>query len=292
MINLPDIEYRNRKKKEILENNREIQHTVIGKSILSKDIDCFKIGEGKINVLAVGAHHSLEYISSLALYNFLDFLSENFTRPRTYKGISLDFLLKFASFHIIPTLNPDGVQLHLHGVEKSPLSARQIRLNGGEDFSEWQSNARGVDLNHNYDYDFAEYKKIESLNNISQGKTRFSGEYPESEPETRSLANFVRILNPDVALSFHTQGREIFSAPKTDRVERISRALSALTGYKPSLCQGFAAYGGFCDYTGYVLGIPSFTVELGEGKNPLPLTMLDSITETVKTVLTAIPALL
>ena len=31
-----------------------------------------------------------------------------------------------------------------------------------DDFSHWQANARGVDLNHNYDSGFYEYKKIES----------------------------------------------------------------------------------------------------------------------------------
>ena len=168
----------------------------------------------------------------------------------------------------------------LSGARNNPLRERQIRMNGGEDFSDWQANARGVDLNHNYAFRFFEYKKIEADENILPGKTRFSGEYPESEPEVRALANLVRVIHPRLILSFHSQGEEVFFRPRDKRkVLRIAQSAAELLGYSLSRPEGLADYGGLSDYAGEILGIPSLTVEVGKGKNPLPESQLSAISE-------------
>mgnify|MGYP001540708298 CR=1 FL=1 len=65
-------------------------------------------------------------------------------------------------------LNPDGVDLHIGGMwEHFPLRERVLIMNGGSsDFESWQSNARGVDLNHNYNALFKEYKTLERERHI------------------------------------------------------------------------------------------------------------------------------
>ena len=289
---LPDEKYRNDKKQSYLSSDRKIEYVKIGKSILSKDIDGYKIGSGKRLILVVGAHHALEYITSQALYDFIDFITDKSTRPRTLYGISLDFLLNRFAFFIVPMLNVDGVEMHFHGASDSPLRERVIRLNGGGDFSTWQSNARGVDLNHNYDFGFLQYKQIEYENGILAGKTRYSGEYVESEPECRALANLTRIVAPSAIISLHSQGKEIFYSPKNEYTERIAKRLAKELAYTVKIPEGLASYGGFCDYTGGVLGIPSFTLEVGEGKNPLPERQLKSVSETVRRALITLPSYL
>ncbi len=266
---------------------------VIAKSILGKDIWGYKIGYGKRIILAVGAHHALEYITAAAMYEFLSNIEKEFARGATCYGINTRFLLQKFTFWIVPCLNPDGVGLHLFGTEGNPLSSRQIKMNGGgEIFSEWQSNARGVDLNHNYNYGFYEYKLFERIHAIEPGKTKYSGEYPESEPETSALASLVRMIMPSAVISFHTQGREIFFAPDTPKLRRISQRFAKAIGYMAAYPTDSAMYGGLCDYTGYVLDIPSFTVELGKGKNPLPYSDLPLISETVKKCLILLPTYL
>ncbi len=245
--------------------------TVIARSILGRDIDCYRLGSGARNIAIVGAHHGMEYISGAVAYDLIDFLAEKSTRGLTCYGVNVEILLQMFTFWIIPCLNPDGVQLCTEGITKTPLYDRQVRMNGGSlDFSTWQANARGVDLNHNYAEGFFAYKAIEREENISAGKTRFSGEYPESEPEARGMANFIRTVMPTAVVSFHTQGGEIFSSPKDARTARIAGKLADAVGYKSAYPTSHAAYGGLCDYTGAQLRIPSFTVELGRGKNPLP----------------------
>ena len=263
---------------------------IIGRSILGRDIHYYKIGTGKKSIVAVGAHHGMEYITSTALYDFLDYICENATRGSVFCGVNLEFLLQRFTFWVIPCLNPDGVELCLHGIEKTPLYERQLRMNlSSTDFSRWQANARGVDLNHNYDAGFNEYKHVEEQNRILPGRTRYSGEYPESEPETKSLAGFIRALGPVAVISLHTQGEEIFFKPESDYVKRICERLAGRIGYEVSSPEGSARYGGLSDYTGDVLGIPSFTLELGRGENPLPSTSLQGICDTVRKFLVILP---
>ena len=102
---------------------------IIGRSILGRDIDYYKIGEGRKNIIVVGAHHALEYMTSYAVYDFIDFIYEKLRERRNYKGINIEFLLKSFSYWLIPCLNPDGVTIHTEGLSGSPLDERIIRMN-------------------------------------------------------------------------------------------------------------------------------------------------------------------
>jgi g-D-glutamyl-meso-diaminopimelate peptidase len=235
----------------------------------------------------------MEYISSSALFCVIDNFLENLTRLRTCYGVDMVFLLQKFTFWFVPCLNPDGVDLAISDAFPSPLYERQVRMNGGLDFSEWQSNARGVDLNHNYDFRFWEYKKIEEEKRILPGKTRFSGEYPESEPETSALLRLVRIIKPELILSFHSQGEEVFYRPrKSKKAKKTAKSASEILGYTLSVPEGLAEFGGLSDYAGEVLGIPSLTVELGRGKNPLPKAQLPVISEKLTRLHAVLPTLL
>ena len=243
---------------------------IIGRSILGKDIDYYRIGTGKRHVVAVGAHCGTEYITASALYDFVGFLCEKAARGAVSGGINIPFLLQKFTYWIIPCLNPDGVDMNLCGIEKTPLYERQLRMNGGSaDFSAWQANARGVDLRYNYNCGFAAYKRREEEKHIQPGGAYYSGEYPESEPETKSLANLLRTLAPVATVSFHSPGAEISVSPKTEYARRVAERLASSVGYENSSAESVAACEGFSGYAGEMLGIPSFTVKLGRGENPL-----------------------
>lgn len=290
---MPDRNGRASAREEFIGKHPDKLCGILAKSILGKDIDYFKIGSGKRAVLAVGAHHGSEHITASALYDFLFYIAECSDTGASLSGINISFLLQKFTFFIIPCLNPDGVDMAISGISKTPLYDRQLKMNGGSlDFSLWQANARGVDLNHNYNAGFFEYKKMEASEGIIPGPTRYSGEFPESEPETKALASFVRTVAPEAVVSLHSQGGEIFSKPRGERVDKIAAALAKISGYKTALATGHAAYGGLSDYTGDVLGIPSFTVEVGTGENPIPRKQLFPICERVRKILVTLPTLL
>ena len=196
-------------------------------------------------------------------------------------------------------LNPDGVEYQIHGVkEDNPLYERLLSMNGqSECFTHWQANARGVDLNHNYDAGFWEYKKLEVENGIPQGApTRYSGSAPESEPETRALCDLIRFHNDLLGvMTLHTQGEEIYfqsggKIPKKSKA--IAAKLSALSGYHLSAAEGLASYGGLTDWCIQKLDLPAFTIECGKGENPLPYAMLSSIYVDLRQALFSFPTLL
>ena len=270
----------------------------IGTSILDRAIPILHIGTGKRRVLYVGAHHGMEWITSLILTQFLEELCEMIKSQSRICGIYPCDLLEGYTLSIIPMLNPDGVEYQIHGItEDNPLRDRLLEMNGGSlDFSSWQANARGVDLNHNYDAGFDEYKKLEKEQKIKKGApTRYSGECAESEPEVAALCNLMRFSAPwHGVMTLHTQGEEIFS-PTVKNGERgtvTARRLSQLTGYRLSRAEGLAAYGGMSDWCAEKLSTPSFTMECGRGKNPLPISQASSIYVTMRASLFLFPTIL
>ena len=252
--------------------------TELGNSILGKPIPVIAIGHGKRKALYVGAHHGMEWITSIVLLQFVSEFCDLLRKGVSIYRKNLSLLTEQYTVYVIPMLNPDGVDYQIHGVQaENPLYDRVRSMNGGScDFSKWQANARGVDLNHNYNAGFQEYKQIETKEKIPCGApTKYSGQEPESEPEVRALCNFIRFQKDmRLVLALHTQGEEIFCHPEEEVILRNFLALSrisALTGYKISEAEGTAAYGGLTDWCTLKEGVPAFTLECGKGVNPLPI---------------------
>ena len=272
--------------------------SVIGKSVLSKKIRMLSIGNGPRSYLYVGAHHGMEWITSAVLLGFAeDILLCRKDKHRECYGMDISRMLSEHKIYVIPMLNPDGVDYAIHGVQKSnPLYERLTRKFCAEDFSRWQSNARGVDLNHNYDAGFYEYKALERELGISEmAPTRFSGPYPESEPEVASLCRFIRSeISIRAVLTLHSQGEEIYYTSRARcpaQSERIAHLMSLFSSYTPSVPSGAAAHGGLTDWIIDELGIPSFTVECGKGQNPLPISDCEGIYSQLRRVLFTLPYL-
>ena len=155
----------------------------LGQTILGKTIYCVNIGDvsAEKELFYVAAHHATEWMTTLILLKFINEYCEYYRSAEKVFGISINKLFNERCIHIVPLLNADGVDLHLHGDGGCILRDRLRRMSGG-DYTGWQANARGVDLNHNYDAGFYEYKVLAGTKGIEAGRTRYCGEYPESEP--------------------------------------------------------------------------------------------------------------
>lgn len=261
-----------------VERYSQVSVTFIGDSILGKHIPMITLGDpgaGK-GVMYVGAHHGMEWITTVMLLRFVNEYGEYYKAGRQMYGVNMSYLARTRFIAVLPMLNPDGVDLQIGGIpEGCPIEDRLVRMNGGTDFTSWQANIRGVDLNHNYSAGFEEYKSVEREMGILGGAPgKYSGEYPESEPETAALCSYLR-YNDDVKmlLTLHTQGEEIFcgdgSAPGC---MKLGRMISRMTGYKLSRPEGTALYGGLTDWYVRDMAKPAFTLECGKGRNPLPIT--------------------
>lgn len=249
----------------------------IGKSIWGRELYYIRLGHGERKISYNGAHHGMEWITSAMLIKFAeDFLSA-LRDEKCLCGFSVEALCKKTSLYIIPMLNPDGVELSTSGLPEwlsEDEYDRLLQYNGSCDFTRWQANAGGVDLNHNYDAMWQQSKSMEKEYGVyGPGPTRFSGQAPLSEPESRALAEFTVKQNFDMVLAFHSQGKVIyqgFQGKEPPVSVKIANAFELISPYKLDTTEGIASYGGYKDWFVDKFRRPGFTIEVGEGVNPLP----------------------
>ncbi len=248
----------------------------IGNSVQGRKIYALFIGNMHCPVLLAGAFHPLEWLTESLLIKF----SETFCAELKFAG-ELRSALSKRGVIIVPCTNPDGVELLLSkGASAGAFKNFTDKISGG-DYSEWNANIRGVDLNHNFDAGHAILRKMEQRAGINGPATRrFGGFRPNSECETRSLVSLCRKFCPSRVYAYHSQGEEIFysygeSTPAYSL--NIARALSEISGYSLETQEGFASHGGFKDWYIKEFNLPGFTIEIGRGKNPLPISELSPI---------------
>ena len=249
----------------------------IGESVMEKKIYCIKLGKGKKKLFINGAHHGLEYLTSAFIMRFLKEAASSLRKKSEMLDYDIVKLFDEVSLYAVPMVNPDGVDIAIHGIDiTNDYHRKLISMVGIHSFNKvWQANANGVDINHNYNAGWRVVKEIPS-------PTKYSGAYPESEPETKAIVDFVRSENFDMLIAFHSQGGEIyydFDGSVSKEAEKIAKAMSEVSGYKATFAEGSAAFGGCKDWFIKEFGKAGFTIEIGHGKNPLPQSMLDKIYE-------------
>lgn len=255
-----------------------------GKSTLGRNLYYIRLGTGPNQVFYNGAHHALEWITTPVLMKFIEDFLTAYIENKPLRRYNPREIWEDSSIYIIPMVNPDGVDLVLNGLQpNNPNFNELIRWNNGSaDFStDWQANNRGVDLNHNYNAAWEESKAAEAVYGITgPGPTRFSGPYPESEPETATLVNFTRSHNFRLVLAYHSQGEVIywnFMNMASPEARAIGEAFSRDSGYALGQTTGIAAYAGYKDWFIKEFGRPGYTIEVGQGTNPLPISQFDEI---------------
>lgn len=249
----------------------KLQKETIGYSVLGKPIYALKLGNSGKKIVITAAHHAKEWITSALLMCIINTLLENGNFSHT--------------FYFIPMVNPDGVNLCIKGLAQDlPVYVRKrlIMINGSEDFvGKWQANIRGIDLNHNYDASFSKGKALQLKEGIfAPAPTKYSGEYPESEPETKAIVSFTKKIAPQMVIAYHSQGEEIFykyQGKCAPDAEKIAQKLANASGYQLILADGLTDCTGYKDWVIEKFNIPAFTIEVGKGENPLPITQLEKI---------------
>lgn len=255
-----------------------------GQSVLGRELYYIRLGTGENEVFYNGAHHSLEWITAPLLMKFAEDFLKALVLGQTIRGFDPREIWENSSIYILPMVNPDGVDLVLNGLSPdNPFYNRLIQWNNqSTDFSRtWQANIRGVDLNHNYDAAWDLSKEAEAAYGITgPGPTRYSGPYPESEPESRAVADFTRAHDFRLVLAYHSQGEIIywnFMNMATEEARMIGEILAADSGYTLDMATGIASFAGYKDWFIREYGRPGYTIEVGRGTNPLPISQFNQI---------------
>lgn len=188
--------------------------------------------------------------------------------------------------------NPDGVKLQNVGLRAFPKKDRKklVEMNGGsEDFSMWKANARGVDINNNFDARFG--TNVGSKKPASQG---FVGKCASSEKETKAIVKYTRKIKPFMTVSYHCKGEEIYYNffQRGDRLKRdklVADMFAKITGYKIKNVEKSSS-GGYKDWCVQKLKIPALTIEVGSDEllHPIGRENLEEIFDKNKNVAKAV----
>ncbi len=226
-------------------------------------------------VLIAAAFHAQEWLTALCALRLCEEMCIALAGGLSLCGVSLERALRGRQVLWLPLVNPDGVDIALHGSVTAGDYAAAVYDGGGDTPGLWQANARGVDINHNFNAGWAQMQALAEKNGKNcPGARRYPGVSPESEPETRAVTDLCRRLTPRHVVALHSQGEEIYwdygdHTPPQGRV--MAQVMATVSGYAVAAPTGYASYGGFKDWFIDCYHRPGFTIELGRGKNPLPL---------------------
>lgn len=257
---------------------------IIGNSVLGNPLYYLRLGTGAKKVIYNGAHHALEWITSVLLLRFAENFCRAFSLGEKIRGIDIRGLYQNCSIYVVPMVNPDGVDLVVNGLSrKNPFYYDLLRWNrtGLPAEEVWKANIRGVDLNLNYPANWDRAKDLEEkFGAWDPSPCRHAGSSPLSEPETAAMARFTENIDPDLVIAYHTQGRVIYwNYGETDppRSREIAEILAGATGYALEETAPEDSYAGYKDWFIQDFGKPGYTIEAGIGTNPLPIAQFGTI---------------
>lgn len=257
-----------------------IETSVIGTSLLGRNIYAFHIGSKRRKVLYCGGVHGREWITTLMLMYFAEDLLYAYHNGERICEMDIGRLFKSGGLTIIPALNPDGIEISLHGIEMQGLCDYLDvdvinKMKSRNQYSRWKANARGVDLNRNFDSGWDEMRCIAMERGITGPSPEgWTGQYPVSEPETRAVTACCEKEKFRHLIAFHSAGEEIYWSYRNFtpvRAHIMAKMLAMSSGYSLSEPDRTASAAGLKDWFMERYLAPAFTVEIGSGSSPLPL---------------------
>lgn len=252
----------------------------VGESLLGRQIYGILIGNSRAPALYCGGVHGREWITSLMLMYFFEDLLRAYSRRRRMCDVDIYKMLGMRGLMIVPVLNPDGTEISINGAEAAGVSpeldGELIELCKNREFSEkWKANARGVDINRNFDAAWDEMRSIAQSNGINGPSIGgWTGEYPESEPETKAIVRLCEWMHFRHVVAFHSQGEEIYWNYRNftpAKAHLMARILSVSSGYPLREPEESASSAGLKDWFMEKYHAPALTVEIGSGECPIPL---------------------
>ena len=140
----------------------------IGRSVLGKEIFGLLLGGGNTGerVLFAAAFHGQEWLTALTVLRLCEDICEAMQKDGKLDDLDLRQALAGRSLILVPMVNPDGVDIALRGSGAAGPFAEQAAALGADQPGRWQANARGVDINHNFNAGWALLQELERKKGI------------------------------------------------------------------------------------------------------------------------------
>ena len=261
--------------------SEELTTTAFGRPIRT-----LVIGNGPRKVLYTAAHHANEWITAPLLLKFAEELASAIQNGGTIFDTDAAQLANAATIYMVPMVDPDGVDLVTGAIEPGGLeyeAARRLADNYPNiPFPDgWKANLLGTDLNLNYPAGWLQARETK----FSQGFTRpgprdYVGRAPLNQRETRALAGYTEVIDPELVLAYHSQGQVIywqFEDYEIPGAEELGQRFAEVSGDALADTPFESAFAGYKDWFIQQFRKPGYTIEVGTGENPLPLSQFDEI---------------
>ena len=262
-----------------------LRSEILTTTAFGRPVQTLVIGNGPRKVLYTAAHHANEWITALILLRFAEDFANAIAETGTIGGVDARTLRDGATIYMVPLVNPDGVDLVTGAIQPGQFQYEaaqslaafypQIPFPEG-----WKANLLGVDLNLQYPAGWLQAREIK----FSQGYTRpgprdYVGRAPLNQQESRALAGYTEAVNPELVLAYHSQGEEIYwqFGEEVEGARQLGERFAEVSGYRLADTPYESGFAGYKDWFIQTFRRPGYTIEVGRGENPLPLSQFDQI---------------
>ena len=259
---------------------------ILTQTAFGRNVRTLVIGRGARKVIYSGAHHANEWITTPVLLKFAEEFAAAIESGGTIFGTDARQLEQQVTIYMVPMVDPDGVDLVTGAIRPGGVQYEVARKLADRypaiPFPDgWKANLMGVDLNLQYPAGWLQAREIKFSQGFTQpGPRDYVGRAPLNQRESRALAGYTEFLDPDLVLAYHSQGREIywqFQDIEVPGARELGERLEAVSGYRLADVPYTSSFAGYKDWFIQKFRHPGYTIEVGEGVNPLPLEQFDEI---------------
>ena len=270
----------------LLERYPFFRSEVLTRTAFGRNLRTLVIGTGPRKVIYSASHHANEWITTSILLKFAEELAAAMESGGEIFGVDARMLSETATIYMVPMVDPDGVDLVTGAIEPG-APVYEVAQSLAEHYPAipfpdgWKANLLGVDLNLQYPAGWCRAREIK----FAQGFTRpgprdFVGRGPLTQRESRALAGYTEFVDPALVLAYHSQGKEIywqFQDMEVPGARELGEELARVSGYRLAETPYASSFAGYKDWFIEKFRRPGYTIEVGEGVNPLPLSQFQEI---------------
>ena len=253
---------------------------------LGRPILALTIGTGPRRVLYSAAHHANEWLTATVLLKFTEDLAEAIQSGSQLDGVDAAQLAEQTTIHIVPMVDPDGVDLVTGAIAPGTEDYAQAQALAEKypaiPFPDgWKANLSGVDLNLQYPAGWLMAREIKFSQGYTQpGPRDYVGRFPLSQPESLALYDYTERVDPAIVIAWHSQGEVIYwqyGGIEVSGARELAERFADASGYALEDTPYASSFAGYKDWFIQAYRRPGFTIEVGTGTNPLPPEQFEDI---------------